>query len=85
MENIRQYDKLRDLVTYIEACLLEYEKLSTKLIEIRVQIDLHAAQDQPATDQIEEFVELEELIEKQLSLVLHAALGKINEFKTGVK
>lgn len=85
MENINQYNKLRDLVTYIESCLIEYEKLSNKLIEIRVQGDLHAAQEKPATDQVKEFIELEEFVEKQLSLVLYTALGKINEFKKEVE
>ncbi len=85
MEITKQYDKLRDLATYIESCLVEYEKLGTKLIEIQVQRDLHAAQEQPATDQIEELIELEELVEKQLSLVLYTAIGKVNEFKKEVE
>ena len=81
MKNIIQYDKLKELVTYIESCLIEYEKLDNKLVEIQVQRDLHAAQETPATDQIKDFIELEEIIEKQLSLVLYTAIKKLNEFK----
>jgi len=85
MEIIRQYDKLRELFTYIEACMIEYEKLSSKLIEIRVQRDLHAAQESPVADQVQDFVELEDLVEKQLALVLYTALCRINEFKKEVE
>jgi len=81
MENAKQYNKLRELITYVESCLIEYEKLSNKLIEIQVQRDLHAAQEEPDTDQIKELIGLEEMIGKQLSLVLCTALGNINEFK----